>query len=148
MKLTSSLLAASLVVGLGGAVAAYRTTTADLPSLESPTALAVGGATSAPPQVVRPGTRFRWAPCAEGATLEKGVCVRDVVQTIVIPAPAPAPAPDYSGSDDDEDESYEGEDESYDDEDEEYDEQYEDEDEEDEDEDEEDDDEGEDEDED
>ncbi|WP_309649088.1 hypothetical protein [Nocardioides sp.] len=93
MKSTSSLLAASLVVGLGGAVAAYRATTDDLATLGAPTTVAGAVATPVRPQVVRPGTRFRWAPCAAGTTLEQGVCVRDVVRTVVVPAPAPAPAP-------------------------------------------------------
>jgi hypothetical protein len=83
---------AFLAVGLAGSVAAYRTAAGVGPEEPGRTA----ASTAAPAaQVVQPGTRFRWAPCPPPSHLEDGVCVTEVVRTVVVPPPAasqPGPA--------------------------------------------------------
>ena len=79
-----------LAIGLAGSAAAYRAASVDTGDTR-PKAAAAAPRAKAPAQVVRPGSRFRWAPCAAGAHLEHGVCVTEVVRTVVVPAP-PAPA--------------------------------------------------------
>lgn len=92
MKKTISalLMSAALVAGVFGATTAYRSAAAT-GSPTGPVTASAAIAKAHAPQVVRPGTRFRWAPCPDGSQLEGRVCVTDVVRTVVIPAPA-APA--------------------------------------------------------
>lgn len=87
----------TLAAGLVGSAFAYQLASADNAG-KSPASVSA----AQPPagaQVVRPGTRFKWAPCRPNSRLEKGVCVTDVVRTVVIPGPvvqvaaAPAAAP-------------------------------------------------------
>ncbi|GAB3778875.1 hypothetical protein GCM10027601_04150 [Nocardioides ungokensis] len=85
------IVSAFLAVGLAGSAAAYRAASADAPDTRPKAVVAAAPRPKAPAQVVRPATRFRWAPCAAGAHLEHGVCVTVVVRTVVVPA-APAPA--------------------------------------------------------
>lgn len=80
----------SLAIGLAGSAAAYRAASVDTPDARPRAAAVTAPRPEAPAQVVRPGSRFRWAPCAAGAHLENGVCVTEVVRTVVVPAP-PAP---------------------------------------------------------
>lgn len=99
--ISAGILSAALATGLGGAVLTYQLASGDTPGEDLTTSSA-----AAPPakaQVVAPGTRFRWAPCPAGSQLEAGVCVTDVVRTVVIPAPAApvvaqAPAPAAAGN--------------------------------------------------
>jgi len=79
--MTSAVVAAGLV----GSVAAYRSQT-------EPVSKAVSVQHAKPEAVVQ------WAPCKEPSKLEDGVCITDVVRTVMRPAPpvsAPA-APSYS----------------------------------------------------
>lgn len=102
MKLfTTALTSTILAAGVVGSVAAYRTQVEDVGSVEGATTSAqpTRSPARADPRVV-----VRWAPCPDGSRLEKGVCVSDVVRTVVIPtAPAPssppAPAPTSTRSD-------------------------------------------------
>lgn len=87
-RLSVGILSAAALAGLAGSTVAYGwgsssagTTAAVTPS---------GSAQRPHAQVVRPGTHFRWAPCVAPAHLEHGVCVTDVVRTVVVPAPAAA----------------------------------------------------------
>src|SRR6478735_9305405 len=85
------IVSAFLAVGLAGSAAAYRAASTDTHDTR-PRAVAAAAPRPKPPaQVVQPAPRFRWAPCAAGAHLEHGVCVTEVVRTVVEPA-APAPA--------------------------------------------------------
>lgn len=87
----------TLAAGLVGSAFAYQLASADNAG-KSPTSVSAASP-RAGAQVVRPGTRFKWAPCLPNSRLEKGVCVTDVVRTVVIPGPvvrvaaAPAAAP-------------------------------------------------------
>jgi hypothetical protein len=109
MKLiTAGLTSTVLAIGLVGSLAAYRSQVGEIESVERSTAgpPRVGGG------VEQPRTEVRWAPCRDGSRLERGVCVTDVVRTVVLPAPAPSPAPSNAsltgvgtGADGDEDDS-------------------------------------------
>lgn len=93
-KLISAILmSTALVAGLAGATAAYRSAAEPPPGQTAPAAAAFAAPA---PQVIRPGTRFRWAPCPAGSQLVKRACVTDVVRTVVIPA-APVYAPASTG---------------------------------------------------
>ena len=88
-RLSVGILSAAALAGLAGSTVAYG-----WGSSSAGTTAAVSSSRSAErphAQVVRPGTHFRWAPCVAPAHLEHGVCVTDVVRTVVVPAPA-APA--------------------------------------------------------
>lgn len=76
--ISAGLTSAILAAGLAGSVAAYR-----------------GQATRASEVVVpvrasEPRTVVQWAPCQAPSRLENGVCVTDVVRTVVRPAPSAA----------------------------------------------------------
>lgn len=87
MKILSALLLAlALVAGVTGSAMAYRHASAPTALVAAPAPKA--GAHRPAAQVVRPGTRFKWAPCPAGSRLEGRACVTDVVRTVVIPAPA------------------------------------------------------------
>jgi len=89
MKLiTAGVTSAILVVGLAGSVAAYRTQVGEAEPVARPTAVrSVQKSPSEQPSTVR------WAPCPDRARLERGVCVTDVVRTVVVPHSAPAQVP-------------------------------------------------------
>lgn len=82
-------LVASIALGGAGAVVVYR-------AVAGPP---VPTATTPSPEVTRDDApagkpKVRFAPCEPPAVLEAGVCVTDVVRTVVVPAaPAPGPAP-------------------------------------------------------
>lgn len=87
MNLTSlGILCASVVVGLGGAGAAYQFTAVDTEEPAAAPAPAATPAQASPQQA----TRARWAPCTPPAVLEGNECVTDVVRTVTVPAEAPA----------------------------------------------------------
>lgn len=109
MKLhLAGVMSAALVTGLAGSVAAYRAQVAEDVSVAEPTVV------SSSSQPTEHRTRFRWAPCPQGSQLEAGVCVTDVVRTVVVPAapvsvPAPGTAPvvaTTNAHEDDQDEGY------------------------------------------
>jgi len=95
---TSLILSFALLIGGAGAVFAFESA-ANLGSALPAASAQAAPTTSAAPGHVRPtghhGNRHRtvvrWAPCANGAHLEDGVCVTDVVRTVTLPAAA-APA--------------------------------------------------------
>lgn len=89
-RLSVGILSAAALAGLAGSTVAYGWGSSDAGTpapVSSPRSSEGQHA-----QVVRPATHFRWAPCVAPAHLEHGVCVTDVVRTVVVPAPA-APAP-------------------------------------------------------
>lgn len=80
-------------VGLVGAVTAYRLALGD-PDDErhrqtGVPSVAPAAATDTPTPAA---PRTRWAPCEPPAELEDGVCVTEVVRTVVVPAPSSAAA--------------------------------------------------------
>ena len=86
-RLSAGILSAAALAGLAGSTAAYAWSSgADTPPTMSPQRPAEHP--HAP--VVRSGAPIRWAPCVAPAHLEQGVCVTDVVRTVVVPAPTPA----------------------------------------------------------
>ena len=88
-RLSVGILSAAALAGLAGSTVAYGWGSA---GAGTPAPLSSSRSAERPhAQVVRPGTHFRWAPCVAPAHLEHGVCVTDVVRTVVVPAPA-APA--------------------------------------------------------
>ncbi|HWJ82968.1 MAG TPA: hypothetical protein VNS55_12090 [Nocardioides sp.] len=93
MKLiTTGVATVALAAGVAGSVAAYRTQSAQDVAVTTPTSTSTDAAQ--PVASDPPRRKVRWAPCPDGSKLEKGVCVTDVVRTVVVPAPAaPAPAP-------------------------------------------------------
>ena len=78
------LVTGATVAGLGGAVWVYDLA-ASVGGDGSPAATAPAGTA---PFVVQPGARFRWAPCAEGAVLERGRCVTTVTRLVALPGGA------------------------------------------------------------
>ncbi|GAA2146835.1 hypothetical protein GCM10009844_23440 [Nocardioides koreensis] len=88
-RLSAGILSAAALAGLAGSTVAYGWGSS---GAGSPAPVSSPRSTERPhAQVVRPGSAFRWAPCRPPAHLEHGVCVTDVVRTVVVPAPA-APA--------------------------------------------------------
>lgn len=85
------IVSAFLAVGLAGSAAAYRAASVDTQDARPKAVVAAAPRPEPQAQVVHPASRFRWAPCAAGAHLENGVCVTEVVRTVVVPS-APAPA--------------------------------------------------------
>lgn len=85
---TSFLVALAVLVGLGGATAAYRLA-ADAGPETAPVSQPVAAADTVDPPTVRGATHFRWAPCPDGSVRRGPACVRELVQTVVVPAPAP-----------------------------------------------------------
>lgn len=84
-------LTASIALGAAGSVAVYRMVAG--PSVTTP-ALAQPSAEEAQepaPAAAKVKPKVKWAPCQPPAVLEKGVCVTDVVKTVVLPAAASAP---------------------------------------------------------
>lgn len=85
--LSAGILSAAALAGLAGSTVAYAWSSgADSPPTVSPQRSVEHP--HAP--VVRSGAPTRWAPCVAPAHLEHGVCVTDVVRTVVVPAPTPA----------------------------------------------------------
>lgn len=91
-RLSAGILSAAALAGLGGSTVAYAWASAgnDAPAVARPAAQDKGrpAAQHAPRKAP-----VRWAPCVPPAHLEQGVCVTDVVHTVVVPAPASPPAP-------------------------------------------------------
>jgi hypothetical protein len=88
---TSLILSLALLVGGAGAVAAFESAAGSgsaLPSASAPTETVRAAATGHRPH--RHRTLVRWAPCRDGARLEGGACVTDVVRTVTLPASATA----------------------------------------------------------
>lgn len=83
---STGLVTAALVVGLAGSVTAYRSA-AD----GEAAATLVPSASTAPAPPSRPAREagVRWAPCTPPAELVRGVCVTEVVRTVVVP-PSPS----------------------------------------------------------
>lgn len=83
---STGLVTAALVVGLAGSVTAYRSAADG----EAATTL-VPSASTAPAPPSRPAREagVRWAPCTPPAELVRGVCVTEVVRTVVVP-PSPS----------------------------------------------------------
>lgn len=76
------IMSAAVLVGLGGASAAYELASGDRPT---PSSQSVSGvAPSANAQLAK----VRWAPCDPPAKLRGRVCVTDVVRTVVLPGAA------------------------------------------------------------
>ncbi|MCW2765171.1 MAG: hypothetical protein JWO11_1130 [Nocardioides sp.] len=97
MKLiTVGLMSAALAAGSGASALTYQLASSVAAPATSVAQRAPVLTSSVEPvaavQAVRPGTTFRWAPCRAPAQLERGVCVTDVVRTVVVSAPAPQPA--------------------------------------------------------
>ena len=91
-RLSAGILSAAALAGLGGSTVAYAWASAgnDAPAVTRPAAQ----------DKARPSTQHaprkapvKWAPCVAPAHLEQGVCVTDVVHTVVVPAPAAPSAP-------------------------------------------------------
>jgi hypothetical protein len=101
---TSLILSVALLLGGAGAVFAFESA-ANLGSAQPAVSAEVAPAPTATAGHVRPtghhGNRHRtvvrWAHCGNGARLENGVCVTDVVRTLILPAPA-APAVSHGSS--------------------------------------------------
>lgn len=91
-RLSAGILSAAALAGLGGSTVAYAWASAgnDAPAVARPAAhdKARPSAQHAPRKAP-----VRWAPCVPPAHLEQGVCVTDVVHTVVVPAPASPSAP-------------------------------------------------------
>jgi hypothetical protein len=88
--ISAGLLSASLAAGLVGSVVAYRSQAIEDVEEQPSTATASVAAVAAGHEM----PRIRWAPCPDGTRLDKKVCVKHVVRTVVIPAAAaPAQAP-------------------------------------------------------
>jgi hypothetical protein len=91
-RLSAGILSAAALAGLGGSTVAYAWASAgnDAPTVARPAAR-----DQARPSVQHSTQKapVRWAPCVAPAHLEQGVCVTDVVHTIVVPAPAAPSAP-------------------------------------------------------
>lgn len=89
----SLVIVATGAVGLVGAVTAYRLALGD-PDDErhrqtGVPSVAPAAATDTPTPAA---PKTRWAPCEPPAELEDGVCVTEVVRTVVVPAPSSAAA--------------------------------------------------------
>jgi hypothetical protein len=92
---TSLILSFALLIGGAGAVIAFESA-ANLgnaaPAASAQAAPATTAATGHARAAGHRGNRHRtvvhWAPCSNGARLEAGVCVTDVVRTVTLPAPA------------------------------------------------------------
>jgi len=80
--ISAGVTSAILAAGLAGSVAAYR-------------GQAARAGEVVPVKFSEPAAVVKWAPCQAPSQLEDGVCVTDVVRTVVRPAP-PAPPPTTS----------------------------------------------------
>ena len=91
-RLSAGILSAAALAGLGGSTVAYAWASAgnDAPAVARP---AVQDRARPAAQHAPRKAPVRWAPCVPPARLEQGVCVTDVVHTVVVPAPAAPPAP-------------------------------------------------------
>ena len=110
MKLIpSAVMSVAVLAGLAGSAVAYQAASAP-PDGRAPQQ--VVQVTPAEAAAAPAKERVRFAPCKRSAHLEKGVCVTDVVRTVVLPAapaapaaPAPMPAAPAAGSDEPGDET-------------------------------------------
>jgi hypothetical protein len=87
------ILSAAAVAGLAGSTVAYAWASSGVDTPAAVSSTRPAGQSHPHAQPVRQGTHFRWAPCVAPAHLENGVCVTDVVHTVVVPAPAAPAAP-------------------------------------------------------
>ncbi|NYD43277.1 hypothetical protein [Nocardioides panaciterrulae] len=96
-RISAWILALAVVAGAAGSAVAYAHTSPGLPPDAGTPAAATSAVRQQPdraPRPARPVTKVRWAPCPRHAHLEHGVCVVDVVHTVVLPAPpSPRAAP-------------------------------------------------------
>ncbi len=96
-RLSVGILSAAALAGLAGSTVAYAWGSAGTDGTAAVSRPAAQEQARPPARVVRPGAHVRWAPCVAPAHLERGVCVTDVVRTVVVPSSA-APAAPSAGS--------------------------------------------------